>query len=280
MSDNPTDHKSDEKNLSHNEFGIRKFGRVNWLGLYTLYRKEVMRFMSIYLQTIIAPVVSMMLFLAIFTISIGKFRAEINGIEFIIFIVPGLIMNAMMQNAFANNSSSLMMGKMQGNIVDILMPPISAGEMMFAITMGGATRGFLVGVSTGIVMAFVVDIQIQHFAMVILFGILGSMVMALLGLLGGLWADKFDQMGMITNFVITPLTFLSGTFYSIKQLPEFAQIITRFNPFFYLIDGFRYGFIGQSESNIYFTILVSVGTCTVLWAWGYHLIKVGYKIKS
>ncbi|MBL1419245.1 MAG: ABC transporter permease [Alphaproteobacteria bacterium] len=262
------------------EFGVRKFGRVNWLGLYTLYTKEVMRFMSIYLQTIIAPVISMMLFLAIFTISIGKFRAEINGVEFIIFIVPGLIMNAMMQNAFANNSSSLMMGKMQGNIVDILMPPISAGEMMFAITMGGATRGFVVGISTGIVMAFVVDLEIQHFSMVILFGILGSMVMALLGLLGGLWADKFDQMGMITNFIITPLTFLSGTFYSIKQLPEFAQTITKFNPFFYLIDGFRFGFIGQSEGNIYVTILVSVGTCVALWIWGYYLIKVGYKIKS
>ncbi|MGL1922637.1 MAG: ABC transporter permease [Hyphomicrobiales bacterium] len=278
MSDNSINGKS--TNPTTQEFGIRKFGRVNWLGLYTLYRKEVMRFMSIYLQTIIAPVVSMMLFLAIFTISIGKFRAEINGIEFIVFIVPGLIMNAMMQNAFANNSSSLMMGKMQGNIVDILMPPISAGEMMFAITMGGATRGFVVGITTGIVMAFVVDIEIQHFAMVFLFGILGSMVMALLGLLGGLWADKFDQMGMITNFVITPLTFLSGTFYSIKQLPEFAQIITRFNPFFYLIDGFRFGFIGHSESNIYLTILVSVGTCVVLWIWGFYLIKVGYKIKS
>lgn len=278
MSDNSINSKS--TNPTTQEFGIRKFGRVNWLGLYTLYRKEVMRFMSIYLQTIIAPVVSMMLFLAIFTISIGKFRAEINGIEFIVFIVPGLIMNAMMQNAFANNSSSLMMGKMQGNIVDILMPPISAGEMMFAITMGGATRGFVVGITTGIVMAFVVDIEIQHFAMVLLFGILGSMVMALLGLLGGLWADKFDQMGMITNFVITPLTFLSGTFYSIKQLPEFAQIITRFNPFFYLIDGFRFGFIGHSESNIYLTILVSVGTCVVLWIWGFYLIKVGYKIKS
>lgn len=264
----------------HSEFGTRKFGRVNWLGLYTLYHKEVMRFMSIYLQTIIAPVVSMMLFLAIFSISIGKFRAEINGVDFMVFIVPGLIMNAMMQNAFANNSSSLMMGKMQGNIVDILMPPISAGEMMFAITMGGATRGFVVGISTGIVMAIVIDIQVQHFAMVLLFGILGSMVMALLGLLGGLWADKFDQMGMITNFVITPLTFLSGTFYSIEQLPEFAQIITRFNPFFYLIDGFRFGFIGYSESNIYLTIFVSVGTCVALWVWGYHLIKIGYKIKS
>ncbi|MBL1240653.1 MAG: ABC transporter permease [OCS116 cluster bacterium] len=265
---------------NQSDFGLRKFGRVNWLGLYTLYHKEVMRFMSIYLQTIIAPVISMMLFLAIFSISIGKFRAEINGVEFIVFIVPGLIMNAMMQNAFANNSSSLMMGKMQGNIVDILMPPISAGEMMFAITMGGATRGFLVGLSTGIVMAFVVDFEIQHYFMVILFGILGSMVMALLGLLAGLWADKFDQMGMITNFVITPLTFLSGTFYSIKQLPEFAQLITKFNPFFYLIDGFRYGFIGQSESNIYLTLLVSVGTCVVLWVWGYYLIKIGYKIKS
>lgn len=173
-----------------------------------------------------------------------------------------------------------MMGKMQGNIVDILMPPISAGEMMFAVTMGGATRGFVVGLTTGIVMAIVVDIPIEHIGMVILFGILGSMVMALLGLLGGLWADKFDQMGMITNFVITPLTFLSGTFYSIKQLPEFAQIITRFNPFFYLIDGFRYGFLGQSESNIYVTLAVSFGTCAVLWAWGYYLIKVGYKIKS
>lgn len=274
-----SDHVS-ETNQKQKEFGVRKFGRVNWLGLYTLYHKEVMRFMTIYLQTIIAPVVSMLLFLAIFSISIGKFRAEINGVEFIVFIVPGLIMNAMMQNAFANNSSSLMMGKMQGNIVDILMPPISAGEMMFAVTMGGATRGFIVGLSTGIVMAFVVDFEIQNYAMVILFGVLGSVVMALLGVLGGIWADKFDQMGMITNFVITPLTFLSGTFYSIKQLPEFAQTITKFNPFFYLIDGFRYGFIGQSESDLYITMLVSVGTCVVLWAWGYYLIKVGYKIKS
>lgn len=262
------------------EFGIRKFGAVNWLGLYTLYKKEVMRFMSIYLQTIIAPVISMLLFLAIFTIGIGKFRAEINGVEFVLFIVPGLIMNAMMQNAFANNSSSLMMGKMQGNIVDILMPPISAGEMMFAVTMGGATRGFIVGLSTGIAMMFVIDFQIQHIWAVILFGILGSVVMALLGVLGGIWADKFDHLGMITNFIITPATFLSGTFYSVKQLPEFAQIITMFNPFFYLIDGFRFGFIGQSESNLSVTILVSFGTCIVLWAWGYHLIKIGYKIKS
>ncbi|NRB14277.1 MAG: ABC transporter permease [Rhizobiales bacterium] len=267
-------------NLEHHEFGVRKFGLVNWLGLYTLYKKEVMRFTSIYLQTIIAPVVSMLLFLAIFTIGIGKFRAEINGVAFVVFIVPGLVMNAMMQNAFANNSSSLMMGKMQGNIVDILMPPISAGEMMLAITMGGATRGLVVGLSTGIAMMFVVDFSIQHIWAVVLFGVLGSVVMALLGVLGGIWADKFDHLGMISNFIITPATFLSGTFYSITQLPEFAQIITMFNPFYYLIDGFRYGFIGQSESNIYITLLVSISTCVGLWVWGYYLIKIGYKIKS
>ncbi|NRA87411.1 MAG: ABC transporter permease [Rhizobiales bacterium] len=262
------------------QFGTRKFGRVNWLGLHTLYKKEVMRFITIYLQTVVAPVISMMLFLAIFTISIGEFRAEINGIKFAAFIVPGLIMNAMMQNAFANNSSSLLLGKVQGNIVDILMPPISAGELMFALTMGGVTRGIVVGFATGIVMALVVDTNIYNLGAIILFGFLGSMVMSLMGMLAGIWAEKFDHLNMVTTFIITPAKFLSGTFYSINQLPDFAKTITQFNPFYYLIDGFRYGFIGQSESNIYVTILVSVSTCIILWSWAYYLIQKGYRLKS
>ncbi len=266
--------------FTEHEFGIRKFGRVNWLGLFTLYKKEVMRFVSIYKQTIIAPVISMLLFLAIFSISVGEFRPQINGVSFISFIIPGLIMNAMMQNAFANSSSSLLVAKIQGNIVDILMPPISAAELMLALTMGGASRGLVVGLSTGIVMIYFVDVPIQHFWVIIVFAILGSMVMSLMGLLAGIWAEKFDHLNTVTTFIILPATFLSGTFYSISQLPDFAKTITAFNPFFYLIDGFRYGFIGKIESSLPLAITVGIVTCLILWVWTYSLLKRGYRLKS
>ena len=258
----------------------RVVGRVNWIGFWTLYQREVQRFLSVHLQTVTAPVVTSLLFLSVFLLALGRAVETVNGIPFAIFLSPGLIMMVMVQNAFANTSSSMVIAKVQGNIVDVLMPPLSASEFVAAFALGGITRGVMVGVATYIGMRIFLDIPIHNFFMIAFMGILASLMLALMGLAGGIWADKFDHIAAVTNFVITPLSFLSGTFYSIGNLPQFGVTLAHLNPFFYMIDGFRYGFIGQSDSDPVIGIIVLLGLNIALWALCYRMLKRGYKLKA
>ena len=260
--------------------GARRFGLVNWVGLWTLYLREVRRFWKVVFQTVGAPVVTTLLFLAIFSLALGGLRPDIGGTPFTSYLAPGLVIMAMLQNAFANTSSSLLIGKVQGNVVDILMPPLSAGELTTAIALGGLTRGLVVGVFTFLGMTFFVDFTLSNIWAVLYFAVSGSLLMSFMGMLVGIWAEKFDHMQAITNFIITPLTFLSGTFYSVDQLPEPAQVFSSFNPFFYMIDGFRYGFIGQPEGNLVVGGLLLAALNIILWVSCYIMFDRGYRIKA
>jgi len=251
----------------------------NWLGLYTLYLREVRRFVKVYTQTIIGPVVTTLLFLAVFSLALGRAVTEVNGVPFLEFLAPGLIMMAIVQNAFANTSSSMMISKIQGNIVDTLMPPLSAHELTFGISMGGMTRGIAVGVAVTVVLSIWVPINIHSAGLIAYYAVAASLMLSLLGVIGGIWSDKFDHIAAVTNFIITPLSFLSGTFYSIERLPQLAQTIAHLNPFFYMIDGFRYGFIGQSDAPV-LTGMVVVGLMdVVLWIICWRMFDTGYKLK-
>ena len=260
--------------------GARRFGFVNWVGVWTLYLREVRRFWKVVFQTVGAPVVTTLLFLAIFSLALGGLRPDISGIPFTNYLAPGLVIMAMLQNAFANTSSSLLIGKVQGNVVDILMPPLSAGELTTAIALGGLTRGLVVGIFTFIGMTFFVNFSLSHIWAVLYFAVSGSLLMSFLGMLVGIWAEKFDHMQAITNFIVTPLTFLSGTFYSVEQLPESAQVFSSLNPFFYMIDGFRYGFIGQPEGNLLVGVLLLAALNIILWMSCYIMFARGYRIKA
>ncbi len=253
---------------------------LNIIGLWTLYLKEVRRFLKVPLQTVAAPLVTTLMFLLVFSVALGRGGREIEGVPFLSFLAPGLIMMAIIQNAFANTSSSIMIGKIQGNIIDVLMPPLRSSELLFGIVAGGVTRGLLVAVVVTIAMLFVIEIDKVSIGLAIFYMIAGALMLALLGFLGGLWAEKFDQMSMVTNFIVTPLSFLSGTFYSINQLPEGFQAIAYFNPFFYLIDGLRYAFIGQSDGSIVVGMTVVTAINAVLWMFAHHLVKLGYRIKA
>ena len=271
----------------HNQtaFGARRFGAVNWLGLWTLYVKEVRRFLKVVTQTVVAPVVSTLLFLVVFTQAFGASRPAVDGVPYVEFLAPGLMMMAVLTNAFTNSSSSILIGKVQGNIVDVLMPPLSAAELTVAFVAGAATRGLLVGFITGVTSAGFMaatgaEMRIEALGAILFFGAAAAMIFAMLGVIGGVWADKFDNLAAVTNFVITPLTFLSGTFYSIERLPEPFQTASHFNPVFYLIDGFRSGFTGVAESNLGVGALVCLALITALAAWCYFLFRSGYKLKD
>jgi len=257
----------------------RPLGQVNWLGLWTLYLKEVRRFLSVITQTVMAPTVMALLFLAIFTLALGRGSLVIHGHPYPVFLAPGLIMMTMLQNSFANTSSSVLISKVQGNIVDVLMPPLSSFEFTLGYAAAGVTRGLLVGLSTGLVMMFFVPISVNNPLAVFWFAFNASLMLALLGLIGGIWAEKFDHIAAVTNFVVVPLSFLSGTFYSIGNLPENWLFIANLNPFFYLIDGFRYGLVGIHDSNVALGALVVGGVNALLWILAYGLVSRGYKLK-
>jgi ABC-2 type transport system permease protein len=257
----------------------RALGPVNWLGLWTLYLKEVRRFLNVYTQTLLAPVITALLFLAIFVLALGRDLSQIGGVTFAQFLMPGLVMMAIMQNAFANTSSSLVISKVQGNIVDLLMPPLSPGELTLAMSAGGMTRGVLVGLAVGLAMWAFLRVGV-HAPFFILFHALGAALMlSLLGMVGGIWSEKFDHIAAVTNFVVTPLTFLSGTFYSVERLPENWHAVALMNPFFYLIDGFRYGFIGHADGSLAVGIAVVLGANAGLWFLVYRMNATGYRMK-
>ncbi len=266
-------------NKSHYKLEPRQIGKINGRGLWTLYTKEVRRFMSVWLQTVMAPVVTTLLFLAIFYLALGGAVREINGMPFILFLAPGLLAMAVAQNAFANTSSSIIVSKIQGNIVDVLMPPLNARELTVAYAGGGVTRGVFVGIGVFIALKVFVNLPIHHPFWMLYFVVSTAFLLSLLGMVGGIWAQKFDHMSAMTNFVITPLSFLSGTFYSIDRLPEFWQQVTLFNPFFHMINGIRYGFIGVSDASIVAGALFLACFNLFLLIVVHAMIKRGYKLR-
>jgi ABC-2 type transport system permease protein len=259
---------------------VRRFGAVNWLGFWTLYLREVRRFLKVGMQTVIAPVVTTLLFLAIFLLAFSGQRGAISGVPFAAFLAPGLIMMAMIQNAFANTTSSLMIAKIQGNITDVLMPPLSAGELTWGFALGGVTRGLMVGLAVGVAMVFVVHIEIYDWVMVLFHAVAASLMLSVLGILAALWAEKFDHIAAVTNFLVMPLSFLSGTFYSVDRLPPVFHFIATLNPFFYMIDGFRYGFIGHADGSLMVGIVLLTVLNAALMALVHVLFARGYKLKA
>jgi ABC-2 type transport system permease protein len=258
----------------------REIGPVNWIGFGTLFSKEVRRFTKVYMQTVAAPVVTTLLFFAVFALALGGAGRSVGDIPFLEFLAPGLIIMTMAQNAFANTSSSIMIAKTQGTIVDVLMPPMTSGELAVGYVAAAVLRGLVVGLVTVFVVALFVRIHLMHPALILLFGLLGSMMLGLLGIAGAIWADKFDHIAAVTNFIVTPLTFLSGTFYPIERLPENWRFVAHMNPFFYMIDGFRHGFIGGSDAYIGTGIAVLVGVNAGLWLLVLRMLSTGYKLKS
>ncbi len=254
---------------------------VNWGGLATLYIKEVRRFFKVQTQTVWAPAITTLLYLVIFTVALGRSGREVMGVPFADFLAPGLIVMAMMQNAFANASFSLLVGKIQGNIVDYLMPPLSTGELIAGLVGAAVTRAFFVGFAVWIVMLFWpgVSVDVRQPLLLFYFALMGSLLLSFLGLLTSVWAEKFDHAAAVTNFVVTPLSLLSGTFYSVHQLSPAWAAVSHANPFFYIISGFRAGFLGVSDSPLLTGGAVLLLLNVALWALCYALLKSGWKIK-
>lgn len=255
-------------------------GDINLVGLWTLYKKEVRRFLKVVTQTVLAPVITTLVFLAIFALALGGAGRTAGDLPFLEFLAPGLVMMAVIQNAFANTSSSLMIAKVQGNIVDYLMPPLSPGELLSGIVMGGVTRGILVGAAVYLGMMVFVPMPLAQPAAALFAALAASVMLSLLGFLAALWAEKFDHMAAVTNFVITPLSFLSGTFYSIDVLPEPFHLIATANPFFYMIDGFRYGVTGLHDGSVFAGVAVLALVNLALWTFALHLLRIGYRLKA
>ena len=256
---------------------------INWGGLRTLYIKEVRRFFKVQLQTVWAPAITTMLFLVIFTVALGRGGRSVMGVPFADFIAPGLIVSTgMMQSAFANASFSLLVGKMQGTIVDYLMPPLSAGELLTGLVAASMTRAVLVGLAIWAAMLLwpgITHIPRAPWA-VIWFGLSGAAMLSLIGVLTSIWADKFDHNAAITNFVIQPLSLLSGTFYSVESLHGPFRAISQANPFFYVISGFRYGFLGTSDSDAVVSAVVLLGIDVALALACYVALRTGWKLRS
>jgi ABC-2 type transport system permease protein len=255
---------------------------VYWGGLSTLYIKEVRRFFKVQMQTVWAPAVTTLLYLVIFTVALGRSGKTVLGVSFADFIAPGLIIMAMIQNAFANSSFSLLVGKMQGTIVDYLMPPLSVGELIAGLVGASVTRAFLVGFAVWLIMSFWpgVHVGIAHPLSVLWFGLMGSLMLSFLGLLTSIWADKFDHAAVVSNFVVAPLSLLSGTFYSVDQLSPTFRAISHANPFFYVISGFRHGFLSEADSPVMVGAIGLFVLNIALFAACYALLRSGWKIKN
>jgi ABC-2 type transport system permease protein len=253
---------------------------INWRGFWTLYQKEIYRFCKVYNQTLLAPTITSLLFLAIFHLAMADHVMHIANIPFSNFMASGLVIMAVVQNAFANTSSTIVMGKVLGNIIDLMMPPLSPLELSSALLLGGMTRGFLVGILVTLSMSFFIPLTLYNASYALFHLFAASCVLALLGMLAGIIAESFDQMAAITSYVITPLSFLSGTFYSVANLPPFLQTISHLNPFFYMIDGFRYGMTGYHESNLTIGIIYLLMTIVSLWSVVLIMFKRGYRLRS
>lgn len=265
---------------THTSFEPRVIGFCNWIGLISLVKKEVGRFLNVYMQTLIAPIITMILFFAVFALSLHQHMSETARTAALQFLAPGLLMMTMIQNGFANSSSSLMIAKLQGNIVDILMPPLAPWELLTGMLIGAMFRCLLIGLLGITILSFFVEMHANSLITIFWFGFLGNAILTLLGIMTGIWAENFDKMTTVSNFIVTPLTFLSGTFYSVQSLPIVWQKAALFNPFFFMIDGFRAGFTGHPETNLLVgSIVLSIITISlVMTSW--WMLRSGYKTKS
>ncbi len=264
------------------QIGQRVILTTNWIGLKTLYLKEIRRFMKVQLQTVWAPAITTLLYLAIFSLSLGRGGNTVLGVPFADFLAPGLIIMGMIQNSFANSSFSLLVGKVQGTIVDYLMPPLSTGELLVAMVGAAVTRAFMVGAAVWLAMLLWPGVHVMPKAVwaVFWFGLMGSTLLALMGVLTSIWAEKFDHAAAVTNFVVAPLALLSGTFYSVDRLAPTFQMISHANPFFYVISGFRYGFLGVTDSNVVLGGSVLLVVNIVLAFAVYRILASGWKLKA
>jgi ABC-2 type transport system permease protein len=249
-------------------------------GVYTLFAKEVWRFMKVFVQTILTPVVTALLYLLVFGQALEGNVEVYEGVTYSAFLIPGLMMMSIIQNAFANSSSSLIQSKMMGNLVFVLLSPISSLEFFIAFTAAAVVRGVLVALAVYLVAILFIDLPLAALWAVVVFAVLGSATLGVLGLIAGVWAEKFDQLAGFQNFFILPLSFLSGVFYSIHSLPGMWQTVSQFNPFFYLIDGFRYGFFGQSDADPMLSLTVTLVFLVALSLVGLLMLQKGYKIRG
>jgi len=253
---------------------------MNWVACFTLLKKEVTRWVKVWFQTVLAPVVTALMYLLVFG-HVLEGRVEVfKGVSYTQFLIPGLLMMAVIQNAFANTSSSLIQSKVMGSIVFVLLPPFSALEMFLAYIGAAVLRGLAVGFGVFLLAVFYADVPIDNILIVVIFALLGSYTMAALGLVAGMWAEKFDQIAAFQSFLIVPLTFLSGVFYSISSLPAFWGSLSKFNPFFYMIDGFRYGFFGQSDQPVTVSFIAMLCAASLLTTICVVMLKSGYKLRD
>jgi len=260
----------------------RDYAGFNWTGFATLYQREVRRFWKVGMQTVAAPVVTTLLYMMVFVVAVRGAAPPIHGVPFAQFVAPGLIMMAIINNAFANSSSSLLQAKMMGLTPDFLTPPLSPLEQVAAFALGAATRGVVVGAVTAVVIAVLAQghIGAPHPWAIVYFGVGASLILGFVGILTGLWSEKFDHLAAITNFLIMPMTFLSGTFYLVDRLPEPFRTLSHYNPFFYMIDGFRYGFIGHADGNL-LAGAVMIGVLTLgLAVTCWLLFRAGWRLKT
>ena len=259
---------------------VNKFGFINSTGFISLYTRECSRFFVVWAQTLLSPLVSSLLFLSVLSLALGNERGDVLGQTFIVFLAPGLIIQSMMLQSFSHSTSSLMISKMQGNIIDILYAPLSALEVSISIVLAAVTRSIIIGIVSTLVFFLIVDIKITNLFYIFYSAFFGSFFIGSLGFVTGLWATKFDHTATITNFIITPLAFLSGVFYTIDKLPSIFQTISFFNPFFHIINIFRYGFLGVSDGGIFFGMIYLPMLALLAWFIAFLLYKKGYKIKS
>jgi len=262
------------------QIGVRRFGLINWIGLKSLWAKECRRFLAVWMQTLLSPLISSLLFLSVLTLALGNDRPDVLGYSFINFLAPGLIAMSLITQSFSHSVSSLMIAKIQGNIVDMLYAPLSALEVSLAIILAAVTRSLLIAMISIGVFSIIIEIYIYNIFYIFIFAFLGSFILGGIGFITGLWAEKFDHTATITNFVVAPLSFLSGSFFLVDRLPSFFQTLSSFNPFFYMIDGFRYGFLGESDGSINFGLIYLTILAFISWFASFYLYKIGYKIKS
>ena len=248
-------------------------------GFPTLFYKELLRFWKVSFQTILAPMLTALLYLLIFSHVLEEHVQVYDGVSYTAFLVPGLAMMTVLQNAFANSSSSLIQSKITGNIIFILLPPLSHGEFFLAYILAAIVRGLVVGLGVFAMTLWFVAVPLKYPFWVLLFALLGSGILGAMGIIAGIWADKFDQLAAFQNFIIIPLTFLSGVFYSIHSLPQFWQVASHFNPFFYMIDGFRYGFFGVSDVDPMVSCAVTLLALAASAGLALTMLKSGYKLR-
>ena len=251
-----------------------------WIGFRTLLYKEVLRFWKVAFQTVAAPVLTAVLFLLIFSHVLDRHVTVYGDIGYTTFLVPGLVMMSLLQNAFANSSSSLIQSKITGNIIFVLLPPISYRQFFSAYVVASILRGLLVGAGVWVAALPFVDLPVAYPLWVLMFALLGGGILGASGVIAGIWADKFDQLSAFQNFLIMPLTMLSGVFYSIHSLPKLWQDVSHANPFFYMIDGFRYGFFGQSDVSPWLSLLVVTACFVLLSVLTLSMLARGYKLRN